>query len=429
MTRPTREEERSTLLGSVGLNSLGDLYSVFPPKAREFSEGLFGRLKDILQKSPHTTFLRELLAEEEPLPLAPVLWNNPFGHYLAKELDRLQYEFSDELLESRSLLSLAFELQTFLTQELHAEVAGFSFSSGFSALMEAVRLSVAGAKGLPHVVLPETLPVTWRRALQQNFPGLKFVTVPLNATGSLAWEEVSSVRDETVLVVSVLDSARVKGETVRSLFPAALWTEVVLDPLTLYAEELTLDPSADFRVLELEEILSSQRQVTGLSAGVLAGKRSHFEKAEVWLVGLSRITHGKSWFQPSTGSTMPLPRFLPLESLKAILLWRVHEKTSLARAWRRSRDQFTLLKDELAKMGVPSVVAFPEGRQGIFRVPKVQVRLTRAQALGWNDVGFAEQTWGTGQEAALVSGLWLRVGAETPDAHIKQLIEALTHDG
>ncbi len=429
MLRRFLEEDRAKLLGSVGLNSLADLYSVFPPKAREFSENVFSRLKDLLNKSPHSAFLRALMREEETTPDGPLLWDSIYGRYLAKELDRLHYEFPDELLDSPALLDLAFEFQSFLCERLGTDTACFSFSSGFSALMEGVRLCLAQTTQASRTVLvAESLPLSWRQSLALNLPDIILLTAPLKADGTLGWNDFAPELLATVSVVAVSREFRTSDQAlVRQLMPQAGLIDVVFDPLSLYPLPAPGLGGADFVVLELQEVLCAQRQVTGLSAGVLAGSRPAFAKAQTWLVGRSKVTKQKLWFQPSTTSTAPLPRFLPLESLKAYLAWRAHDTEFMDATANRARAQFVGLRTELERMGVPCLFGFEEGRQGFFRVPHLETRCQKAMSAGWNELLPAETVWGQPTGCDLTTVLWLRVG-NVSDAQIKNLIEALTHD-
>lgn len=429
MLRRFREEDRAKLLGSVGLNSLGDLYSVFPPKAREFSENVFSRLKDLLNKSPHSAFLKALLLEEEVSPSGAILWDSLFGRYLAKEFDRLHYEFPDELLTSPALIDLAFDFQSFLCDRLQAQTASCSFSSGFSAMMEAVRLCLNATKlPNPSLVVAESIPLAWRQSLALNLPDLTLITAPLKSDGTLGWKEIPT---ETLLAVAAVITSRELRQSdqplVRELMPQAGLIDVVFDPLSLYPKQPMANGGADFIVVELQEVLCTQRQVTGLSAGVLAGKREAFAKAQTWLVGKNKITKQKQWFQPATGSTAPLPRFLPLESLKAYLAWQVHDSEVVDAVATRARAQFVLLRTELEKMGVPCLFGFEEGRQGLFRVPHLEARCQKAKQTGWLELIPAEKVWGNPQGCDLTAALWVRVG-NVSDSQIKSLIEALTHD-
>lgn len=418
MLRRLLDEDRAKLLGSIGLNSLGDLYSVFPPKAREFSESVFSRLKDLLNKAPHSAALRALLHEDELSGYAPTLWNHPYGRYLAQELDRLHYEFPDELLHSSALLDLAFEYQTFLCELLRAEVASFSFSSGFSALMEAVRLCLKSDS--PHLVVATTLPESWQTALKQNFPEVTLTFCDLGAD-TLPPELAKTAS----AFVTTSEVKQVELTALRERAPQARVIDVIFDPLSLYPRDNA--NAFDFTVVELQDVLCAQRQVTGISSGLLAGKRELFAKAQTWLVGKSRVTKQKYWFQPSSSSTAPLPRFLPLEGLKAWLTWQGQDRETLSGIAERSRAQFTLLRSELERMGVPCVFAFHEGRQGLFRVPRLEARLARATNQGWPSALPASAIWGSGLNLDLASVVWIRVGAVS-DAQVTQLVEALTHD-
>ncbi len=437
MLRKLRDEDRAKLLGSIGLNSLSELYSVFPPKAREFSEGVFSRLKDLLHKSPHASLFTAWLAEEEAPPPLRELWNSSYGRYLTKELDRLQYEFPDELLQSPALLDLAYDSQGFLSERLGTEVACFSFSSGFSALLESVRISLENARSKrvkelpisPLIAVAETLPHVWRTSLNLNFPGVAFVSVPLTPEGTLAWQDIGELGlSNLALAVYARETSPTQDPALlRQLAPHVLVAEVILDPLSLYPLP-PLPSQADFRILELQELLCSQRQITGLSAGVLSGSRAMFESAQLWLVGKSKVTRRKYWFQPSTLSLSPLPRFLPLESLKAYLSWQVYDAQELDAVALKARAQYDFLKNELGGMGVPCLMSFSDGRQGIFKVPNCEKRLAAARSLGWREIASAQTLWGTLAHFDFTSGLTLKIGPYVSDALIQSLVGALTHD-
>jgi glycine dehydrogenase subunit 1 len=299
---PHTEEDIATMLKTLGLNSISDLFRPIPESLR---------LKDLdlpagITELEATRLVESIAAETEAdAPNLSFLGAGAYDHFSPSVVDAMisRGEFFTAYTPyqpevSQGTLRVIFEFQTMMCELTGMEVANASMYDGSSALAEAVLMAVR-IRSAERVILPRSLHPFYRQVVETYTTGigLEIVTAPWTSAGTIDLDWLESEADDRVTAVvvqnpnflGVLEPLDQIGDILSDGAPSFI---AAVNPLTLGLIEPPGSYGADIVVGEGQS-LGLPLSFGGPYVGFFTTKQEHVRKMPGRIVGQTTDLNGK----------------------------------------------------------------------------------------------------------------------------------------
>jgi glycine dehydrogenase subunit 1 len=296
-------EDVRIMLGTIGLDSLDQLFDMVPPEFR------LKRPLDVasaLTELELTTHVSGLLTRNLGADLRVCfLGGGAYDHFIPAVVDNLasRGEFYTaytpyQAEASQGTLQATFEYQTLITQLTGLPVSNASLYDGGSAVSEAILMAITSTRRFGRVVIPETVHPEYRQIARTFLDCLEpeVVTVPAPGGRIDVKTLAAAITDDTAAVVlqypnffGQLEEIDALVQVVKARGAVAI---VSVDPVSLGLLRRPSDFGADIVVAEGQG-LGNPLSFGGPYLGIMACKEEFLRKMPGRIVGQTTDRHGK----------------------------------------------------------------------------------------------------------------------------------------
>jgi len=299
---PHTEEDVATMLATLGLEHVSDLYQPIPESLRLKTLDLPAGITEL-----EATQLVDSIAAKtaRSAPEVSFLGAGAYDHFAPSVVDAMisRGEFFTAYTPyqpevSQGTLRVIFEFQTMMCELTGMEVANASMYDGSSALAEAVMMAVR-IRSADRVILPRSLHPFYRQVVQTYTTGigLEIVTAPWAVDGTLDLDWLAAeANDRTTAVVvqnpnflGVLEPLEEIGAILADRAPSFI---AAVNPLTLGLIEPPGSYGADIVVGEGQP-LGLPLSFGGPYVGFFATRQEHVRRMPGRIVGQTKDLNGK----------------------------------------------------------------------------------------------------------------------------------------
>ncbi len=299
------ETDKTAMLETIGVTSIGDLFADIPAHLRETATpGIGDALSEMQVRREMSAIAARNLGSDRALSF---LGGGMYDHYIPALVPALALrgEFMTAYTPyqaevSQGTLQVIYEFQTLLCQLTEMEMANASLYDGATALAEALIMAQAITKR-KRLLLPQTLSPFSRRVAQTYLQGLPFELETIESSdGIIDPENLRDQLDENVAAV-VIQQPNFYGniEDARALADAAhavgALVIAVFNPISLGILEAPGAYDADIAVGEGQP-LGIPISFGGPGVGLFCCRKKYARFAPGRLVGQTTDEQGRSGF-------------------------------------------------------------------------------------------------------------------------------------
>ncbi len=296
-------EDIAVMLGTIGIQSLDQLFDMVPPEFRLKRALEIGPALSELELTNHITGL--LAKNRGTDQRVCFLGAGSYDHFIPAVVDHLasRGEFYTAYTPyqpeaSQGTLQATFEYQTLVTQLTGMDVSNASLYDGGSAVSEAVLMTLTVTRRFGRVVIPETVHPEYRQIAATTLKHLEpeLVTIPAPRGTVDSATLAAALTDDTAAVVFQYPNFFGQLEDIEALVKMThergALAIVSVDPVSLGILRRPGDYGADIVVAEGQG-LGNPMSFGGPYLGIMACREDFLRKMPGRIVGQTTDRHGK----------------------------------------------------------------------------------------------------------------------------------------
>jgi glycine dehydrogenase subunit 1 len=291
------------MLGTIGLESLEQLFEIIPPELR--LPGAL-RIPRALTELELTDHIQEMLTRNEGADRRVCfLGGGCYDHFIPAVVDNLaargEYYTAYTPYQpeaSQGTLQATFEYQTLITELTGLDVSNSSLYDGGSATAEAMLMALAITRRFGRIVAAESVHPEYRRILATYLAQIEPELVTVPAPGGLVTPEAlaAALSDQTAAVIvqypNFFGGLEDIGAIVESAHARGALAIVIVDPISLGLLQRPVDYGADIVVAEGQS-LGNPLAFGGPYLGIMACRQEYVRRMPGRIVGQTIDRNGK----------------------------------------------------------------------------------------------------------------------------------------